>query len=169
MCAADFVALGDSTRGTGDSEPDMVPNAKILIECADIVFHALFFNTRRHVICIDSDMCKCAMFAWFERQAVKKVVFEGATLSDASIKAITGFSSANFVHTTTLGVWLVVVPWTTCCESHMKLLIFSYSACYLCKKAAKFVASLNHYQMQLVRALGLHQTRAVRWIKPGPE
>ena len=69
-------------------------------------------------------------------------------------------SCAGFLHATTLGMWLVVVPAKlSFCESHVKLIIFSYSACYLCKKAAKFVASINHAQMQIVRALGMLPTR----------
>ena len=164
MCTVDartdLIMAGDTLSGTGDNAPDYKLNAQIIIECADIVFPVLFYNISRLIVCIDSDMCKCALFAWFGRQAAMQRAFSAVALTDASLVAISGISSANYVQATTLGVWLVHVPEIDTCASHVVLVIFSFSSCYLCKKAKKFVASINHGQMQLVRALSLHPTRA---------
>ena len=111
-------------------------NANLLVECADLVFPLIFFNERRLIAWIDSDICKVALFAWFKRQAVAGTVFTGAALTDTSVVAITGMSSASFMQTTTLGVWLVLVPLTLACAALVAMLIFSYSACYLCKTDA---------------------------------
>jgi len=62
-----LIAAGDNVKGTGSTAPDYKLNAQVLIECANLVFPVLFFNPARVILCIDSDMCKYAMFAWFAR------------------------------------------------------------------------------------------------------
>ena len=155
---ADLVAAGDTTRGTGDSEPDMELNGEIMQRCADFVFPLLFYSARL-VLIVDSDMCKAALFRWFQRQAADGFRFGGVALSDTTMTSWTGMSSAHFYHTTTLGAWLVFVPTRGTWESHFVLIIFGYSSCFLCREAKKFVAQMNHYQMQLVRGLALLPTR----------